>query len=437
MNKKYFNYIIPSMFSFLLSGVYSIVDGLFVGNAVGDYGLAAINIAWPMVAALISLGTGLGMGGSVITSLNRGSNKEHRAAASEANTITLLIGGGVLITLILFLLKDSLLVILGAREQTMVYAAEYMDYLLLGGVIQVCASGMIPLIRNRGHALLAMISMGGGFIANIILDWLFVFELGLGMKGAAIATVLGQIITLLPCIYFFMISKHKLALKSYIPNVPLFRQISKVALSPFGLTYLPSVTIILINLQSNRYGGAIAVSAYAVLSYIASFTLLTIQGISDGSQPLLSLSLGSGNYKDLKHYQKLTFLLAIGVGTFGGIMVIALKHQIPMLFGSSKEASALIIDALPIFALSFVLYGFTKAAISYFYATNNVVKSSCLVYGEAVVTIILCLVLPLFMGLLGVWLTILAAQIILTLVGAYFLIWKKEERFEHSLAPEQ
>lgn len=292
MKKKFFQYIFPSMCSFLLTGIYSIVDGIFIGNAIGDNGLAAINIAWPLLALLSALGTGIGMGTSVLMSLNLGAGKQENARKAEGTGITLLLLSGLILLGFLVVFGTPLLKLLGAKDQILPLGQTYLHYCLIGCLIQVFATGTLPVMRSLGSTIFAMASMATGCCTNIFLDWLFIAKLDLGLKGAAIATVTGQFITLLFCLYFYSRPGHRIPLSYLRLNKNHIKSIFKIGVSPFGLTYLPAVTIIFMNLQTLKYGGTEAVSAYAVLAYVLSFLELAIQGISDGSQPLLSYSKG-------------------------------------------------------------------------------------------------------------------------------------------------
>ncbi len=421
MKKNYMKYIFPSMLSFLLTGIYSIVDGIFVGRAMGDPGLAAINIAWPLVALIISLGTGIGMGAAVMVSLNKGAGNEKKALQAEGNAFFLLFFCSLSLILLLFLTGRPLLMLLGAKDALLPLAETYLKYILLGGMVQVFASGMIPLMRNRGASFYSMWAMGLGCISNILLDYCFVIVLGLGLMGAALATVLGQVLTLILCIAFYLRKRNRIPLSCIRPDGGTVSSILRVAASPFGLTYLPSVTIIFMNLQALSYGGEEAVSAYAVLAYIISFMELLVQGIGDGSQPLLSLSEGKGDAKALNTYSRWTFCLGIGFGILGAVFFYLVRNVLPAFYGTSAEAAAYIIHATPAFALVMALYGLTKPAVSYLYATHRVGRSSILVYGEIVLTLIFIYLLPLFMGLDGVWYTIPAVQVVLSILCIVFL----------------
>lgn len=421
MKKKYIKYILPSTLSFLLTGIYSIVDGIFVGRAMGDAGLAAINIAWPLVALIISLGTGIGMGAAVVISLNTGAGDHKKAAKTEGNAFFLLFSGSLLLTLLLFLCGPFLLRLLGAEGDLHPLAVTYLRYILLGGVVQVFATGMVPIMRNHGASFYAMCSMTLGCLANIFLDYYFVIVLDLELMGAALATVFGQALTLVLCAAFFIRKKNRISFSDMRPDSHTISSVLQVALSPFGLTYLPSVTIIFMNLQAMNYGGEEAVSAYSVLAYIISFMELLVQGIGDGSQPLLSLNEGKGDKKSLKIYARWTFTLGISVGVLGAALFFLARNVIPVFYGTSPEAGVYIIQATPAFALIAALYGLTKPAVSYFYATHRTVRSGILVYGEIILTVIFIFLLPLILGLNGVWYTIPVVQVILAILCIIFL----------------
>lgn len=425
MKKNYLKFILPSTLSFLLTGIYSIVDGIFVGRAMGDSGLTAINIAWPLVALIIALGTGIGMGASVMVSLNRGAGNEKTADTMEGNAFFLLLVSSLALTAFLSLAGSPLLSLLGAEGVIHGHALTYLRYMLLGGVIQVLASGSIPLMRNRGAAFYSMCSMGLGCLINIALDYYLVLAAGLELFGAAMATVCGQSVTLALCLVFYLRKENRVSFRSMKPDKKAVSSILKVAASPFGLTYLPSVTIIFMNLQCLRYGGEEAVSAYAVLAYLVSFMELLVQGISDGSQPLLSRSKGSGDTRALKNYTRWTFSLGIFLGILSGALVWLLRGAIPAFYGTSKEAAGLILRSAPAFAVVMAMYGLTKPAVSYFYATKQLIRSGFLVYGEVLLTLAAIFTLPLLFGLDGVWLTMPLVQLLLGLASAVFLMKKK------------
>ncbi len=290
--KTFFKYVIPSILSFALSGVYAIVDGFFVGHSVGDMGLSAINVAYPVSAVLQAAGTGIGMGGAVYYSISRAEKKENRAREFTAVTLWLLLLFSVILSLLTFFLNRPILQLMGAEGCLLSLGEEYNRIIALGAGLQILSTGLVPFIRNHGGPLYAMISMVAGFITNVVLDYLFVWVLGRGLTGAALATIIGQGVTLLFSLIYFLREK-MLQLKVESGKfASLSKSIIKVGVSPFGLTMTPNISLIIINRFSIFYGGDQAVAVYACIAYIICIVYLIFQGVGDGSQPIISRYYG-------------------------------------------------------------------------------------------------------------------------------------------------
>lgn len=423
MKRQFFKYTIPATFSFLLTGIYTIMDGFFVGKKIGDLGLAAINIAWPLVMVMMALGTGLGMGGSVISSLKRGAKDEKTASKAEGTTISVLIFCSFCLMIILFFFSEAILKRLGAKGETLIHANAYINTITLGCIFQVMSCGFIPILRNRGKSIFAMLAMVSGCLCNIIFDWLFVVKWNMGMSGAALATIMGQLVTVVPCTIFFLLKENRIPLKNMIPDLALLKNILKVAVSPMGITLLPSITVILTNLQILKYADDTAVAAFSVMVYVIESIQLIIQGISDGSQPLISLYQGAKDHKKVRMVQKLMYTTTSSVALFGMVLLFILRTFIPVLFGTSTTAGIIIVDVLPIFLIAFIFYAFTRSTTAYFYAIEKTKAASIMVYGEVLVTSTFIIILPYFFKLSGVWVTMLMTQIVLSIIG--YLLLKK------------
>ena len=188
--------VIPSVMAFALTGVYSIVDGFFVGNRLGDSGLAAINLAYPITAFIQAIGTGLGLSGAVRYAILCSQKQREKEKESFTSTIFLLLIFSVLLTILMFVFLSPLLHMLGAEGVVYELSIEYIQVIAAGSICQIFATGFIPFIRNMGGASFAMITMIAGFGTNIILDYMFVWIYHLGMAGAALATVVGQVVTM-------------------------------------------------------------------------------------------------------------------------------------------------------------------------------------------------------------------------------------------------
>ena len=339
MNNKrtFFQYVIPSVLSFALSGVYAIVDGFFVGNSIGDAGLSAINIAYPITAVLQSVGTGIGMGGSVKYSILKAAGNEKKAREFVAGATWLMLLFSAVLTVTVFFTSEKILSALGASGELLTLGNEYIKVIALGAILQVFGTGLVPFMRNYGGSLWAMIAMICGFATNVALDYTFVWVLGRGMYGAALATIIGQGVTMAVALVYCAIKKN-LTLKIAPVDTPKTAfQILKIGLAPFGLTLAPNISLVIINRFSVYYGGQEAIATYACISYIICIVYLLLQGVGDGSQPLMSQFYGAGEEKSLKQTKTLAYEFSMVLAVISAILIYLLRGKIGLLFGSSAD----------------------------------------------------------------------------------------------------
>lgn len=417
MVRTYLHYVVPATIAFTLTCVYSIIDGLFIGNCVGDAGLAGVNIAWPLYAAVIATGTGIGMGGAVISSIRYGAGNIAGAQRAVGHTLMMLAVFSLPIAIALVAFPAQLCTLLGARGETLVQAVGYLSVLAWAAPLQVLFTGSLPLIRNRGHVKYAMfVSLAAG-VMKIAGDYTFIVVLGWGTVGAGSATALSQLLCVSGVVAFFCRPSERLKLSDFKPNTELLAHTLKLGAAPFGLTLMPEVTVIVINLNAMAYGGQTAVAAYAVIAYVAYAIQALIQGVGDGSQPLISQCQGAGRLEDARRVRNTNYVVALSIGALGFVLLCALRFQIPLWFGASAAAASMAAFAMPLLASAYALYGFTHVSMAYFYATDNAQSSSVLVYGEAALVAIFSTVLGLSIGLMGVWSAVATAQVTLGLVA--------------------
>lgn len=429
MTNKFFQNVLPSMLAFAFSGLYTIVDGFFIGQNIGDTGLAAINIGFPLAAFIQAMGTGLGMGGAIQLSICRGRKDGEQEKLYLGNTLGFLLAAGTILTALFFFLYRPLLSAMGANGHVLEAASEYMRVITIGTVFQLFATGLTPILRNYNKALLAMAAMVCGFVTNILLDWLFVAHFQAGMTGAALATVIGQGVTILPCLAFLVKKAAVLTFSHYKWRPSVIGGIIKTGVSPFGLTMSPFLVMILLNKWAMAYGGESAVAAYAVISYVTSIVLLLLQGISDGSQPLISLSLGQGDLKSAEQVRILAYFFSAIVAFITGAGIFLLADYIPLLFGASGEVGIAAGQGIHFFLSGFLFAAFCRVTTSYFYATGKNRSAYLMVYGEPVLlSVLLITVLPKMMGLNGVWLSAPVSQFLLALTGLALIRLEKRKK---------
>lgn len=408
--KPFVQYVLPSVLAFALSGVYTIVDGFFVGHSMGDAGLSAINIAFPIVSLIQSLGTGIGMGGSIVWTVKKGIENSKSAGKYVRCTLVLLLLVSVITTVGIFFLNEPILRLFGAENEVLVLGKAYLDVIVLGAVFQIFATGIVPLIRNNGSAFFALVVMMSGFLSNIFLDYLFVWIMNMGTRGAAIATVIGQSVTTLEAAIYLIYRKLPVvgSLSGFGRSV---RSIIKVAIAPFGLTLSPMISLMLINRFSMLNGGETAIACYACIAYALTIVQMLIQGVGDGSQPLMSQYYGGGEQKAVIWTRKIAYITAIGLAVVCDVVLFLIRNSLGGLFGASESAGVQIAEILPIFLFGLLFYAFSRITTSGFYATEKNLYSYYCVYAEPCLLFLLLLILPVFFGQSGVWWSVVFAQI--------------------------
>lgn len=424
MNRKYLlkriaQDCISTVFSLLMSGLYGVMDGLFVGRAVGDAGLAAINIAWPIAAVITAVGIGIGSGGSVLYSNSNGKGEQERGELVYHQTITLLFAAAMVLLIVLGFTYPAILSALGAKGDVYQKAVEYIQIIIFGAVFQVMGTGFIPMLRNRNLAFQAMVSMAAGMGVNGVLNYLLLFVVKIGIRGAAVGTIAAQFVVLVISSYLIY-GRQKVHLK-VVWQHKMIGEILKIGISAFGLSLAPSIVLLFTNLQCLKYGGDAAVACYAVISYIVFPVQSMLMGIGDGTQPLMSFYSGAKKMEELRFVKKIASIAVVGMGAVFFVIVILVSKYIPDVFGMQMESQAYFGTGMAVSAVSFLFTGLAKFHISYLNATLQVKKAMQLIYGETIVVApFLIFLLPYVFKINGIWLSLPGTQLIMLLIFNVF-----------------
>lgn len=411
-NRTFFQFVIPSVMAFALSGVYTIADGFFVGNSLGDIGLASINLGYPISAFIQAVGTGVGLAGAIRFTILRGQKRQGEDKECFSSTVLLLAMLSILLMAVVMGLLSELLHLLGADGEAYLLAAEYVSIIALGAAFQIFATGLVPFIRNLGGASFAMAAMIAGFMTNIGLDFLFVWIFEWGMAGAAWATIIGQAVTTLATCVFLIRKKIGFCLPAPGKMPGFFREILKVSVAPFGLTFSPQVTTILMNRFLMVYGGEQPVAVYGCIAYIMAVAYLLLQGVGDGSQPLISQYFSEGDVPVMKQMRRLAYLTSAVIAACCMAGVFLTRSHIGVLFGASAETNADVARRLPLFLLTLLLLSYVRITTAFLYATERSGVSYLLVYAEPAAIGILLFALTRIpgLGLTGIWIAVPVAQ---------------------------
>lgn len=402
MQKEFKKYVIPSMLTMVLFGFYGIVDGFFIGQVMGDDGLAAINIAWPLLSLLTSLGVGIGTGGAIVLSLRKGSGNEEDAKRAIGNTILLLLVTSILFTMLYYFASSKLLHILGAEGILYEYGYEYMEVITFGAFFQIMGAGLSPIIKNLGKPMLAMGMMIVGLIINLFLNYVFLFHLGMNINGIALATCIGQ--GLVSIIAFYTICKEGFQRNWLVFDKTICKHIISIGVSPFGLTVTPGFVIVFTNWQALAYGGNAGVAVYTIASYASYVVYSLMQGLADGIQPILSYCKGAGENHQISTVLRKAFLWSAVLSVIFMITLYVARYSFPIFYGMAPETAIQAVPAMVALVFSVPFIAIARIFSAYFYALDEGLYSSILVYTEPFIfTPLFLYLLPLQWGLAGIW----------------------------------
>lgn len=437
LGREFLKYVLPSMLAFALSGIYSIADGFFVGNELGDSALTAINVAYPLTAFIQAAGTGIGMGGAVLFTLAAGSASPEAKERYFGMAAVLLVLFGAVLTVLIYFVSPSVLRLFGAEGEILSLAEEYMRFIALGSLFQVLGTGLTPFIRNMGGTVTAMAAMMAGFFTNIVLDYLFVWVFPWGMVGAAVATVIGQAATFCVCLGYLIVKKQKPNFRFGGKGLRYAGKMLLLGLSPFGLAFSPQFMLIFVNISASAVGGQFALNCFAPVSYAISVVLLLLQGVSDGCQPLVSREFGRGDVRSAKSVRNMAFAFALAVAAVCMVGMFFVRGSISKVFGASDEVTAEVGNILPLFIAGFLFVGLSRIATAFFYATGNTWRAYIVIYGEPLALLLLLLILPNFMGITGTWLSVPLSQALLAVAALLLiLLYDRKQRKRESIVSE-
>ncbi len=418
MNFKLSKYIIPSVISMLVVGTNANIDGFFIGRILGDDGLAAINIAWPIVALIASVGTGIGIGSSVILNHIRGEGSKDKAEEVKNTAISVLLFAGLIIGLTLLLCCTPLLKAMGAEGKVLEYAYNYSVVVCAGAIFQIVAAGFLVLLRNDYKTYQSMIYSVVGLLLHMILNFYLVEAME--MRGVALATVISQAVIVILSVFTLDVNKKQK------PKLRYIKDILKDSAAPFGINFAPSLVLLFTNFFALKHGGVSAVSAYAAMSYAVYTFDYIFQGMCDGIQPIISYCEGSGDGKQKLRAVKSAGLILFVFSIFCIVITPILIEFIPAILAVSDDARKMMLIGFWIYAVCYPFKAFVKFVCSYYYAIGKRSMSNILVYVDPVLlTPMFLLILTRLFDVNGVWLSMTASQILLSAISIFVLLKKK------------
>jgi len=430
MSLLFCRFVIPALASQLLSGVYTIVDGFFVGIGAGETGLAAIGVSYPFTLFATAAGAGIGIGGGALISISRGRGRTKLAGRILSSMMMLMIISSLLISLSFCISLPKLVGFFALSEELSRLSLVYGRILLLFSFTQIFTMGLLGAVRNDGYPRKAMYIMVTGFVLNIVLDWLWVLVYPFGVAGAAWATVLSQLLTAVLLFLHFVgdCSNVKMRWKNMWGSLAFAERITAMGVSPFGVQLAAAVTMIMHNRQSLVYGGEIGLAAYSVISYVIPVGIMLQEGVAEGMQPLISYYHGASLPARRQFTAKMGFSFAFGIGLLCSALLVLFARHIPGFFSMSGTTAAITVKGLILASPMFPFVGIVKVGASYYQSVGQAGHSSLLTYSDPMLILPFFLwLLPMFWKLDGVWLSMTfanaALSVILITVWAFASGW--------------
>ena len=424
ISKLLWEFSLPAIVGMVVNALYNIVDSIFVGNGVGDVGLTAVTIAFPITIVLMAIGMLIGIGASTLVSIRLGEQKYQEAEFIVGNAFTLMIVAVLPTTAMALLFLDQILVGLGAEAHVLPYAREFTRIILLGSIFMHIGFGLNNIIRAEGNPRIAMATMLISALLNTILNPLFIFVLKLGIAGSALATVAAQAVSAAWVLRY--LTSDQSALKLRWANLRLDKsivyEIVKIGLSPFLMQLAASVVTVIYNYSLLRYGGELAVAAIGIINRVAMLILMPIFGISQGVQPILGYNYGAKNYTRMLEVIKLGMYAATAVSILGFIVTQLFATPIIRVFNDNPELIAIGSSGLKVFLVFLPIIGFQIIGANYFQAVGKAGHAIFLSMSRQVIVLIpAILILPHFFGLQGIWFAGPVADFISSLVTGVYL----------------
>lgn len=421
---------IPTMIAQFVNVLYAIVDRMYIGNIpqIGDTALAGVGVCSPIITLLTSFGTLVGIGGSVLVSMRLGEKNQKKAEEILANCFLMLVILSVILTILFLLLKGKLLIWFGASSITFPYANTYLTIYTAGTFFALMALGMNYFIICQGYSTIGMLTVLIGAILNIILDSVFIFQLG--VAGAALATVISQFASCLFVICFLFSKKPKVRITFSGYSFFIIKRVLMIGFSPFVILATDSVLIIALNTVLQHYGGSDGDMLIAAATIVQSYmTLITapMLGITGGSQPLLSYNYGAKEEKRVTKGIQTVVVFCLIFTTIMFFISRFLPQYFVRLFTSDPSYMELSIWGIKVFTLSVIPLSFQYAFVDTFTALSATKVALCLSLARKALYLILTILLPiLFVARSAFYaepLSDFIASITSTLV--FFLFYKK------------
>jgi len=427
VGKLLFQYSIPAIIAMTASSVYNIIDRIFIGQGVGPFAISGLALTLPLVNLAIAFGSLVGAGAATLVSIRLGEKRDDEAARILGNTVLLNIILSTIVSVIMFVFLDKILYMFGASKDTLPYAKQFMQIILIGNVFFHSYMGLNNVMRASGYPRKAMITTLVTVGINLVLAPLFIFIFKWGIRGAAFATVIAQFSGLI------MVVTHFVSRKSYVRFIrghfsldyPIIKDIFSIGMSSFIINICACLVAVVINLKLVKYSGDYAVGAYGIINSVLMCIVMIVLGLTQGMQPIAGYNYGARHFGRATKVFKYTLIIATCITSTGFIIAELFPRQISLAFTDNNEITELSVYGMRLALLMFPIVGFQMVTSSFFQSIGRAKLSICLSLSRQIGFLLPALfILPRLFGLTGVWAAMPVSDFMASMLA--FLILKKE-----------
>ncbi|MEG1311685.1 MAG: MATE family efflux transporter [Romboutsia sp.] len=440
IGKLLLKYSVPAIIGMIVNALYNVVDKIFIGNIpnVGALAITGVGVTMPIMTIILAFAMLIGVGATANISIKLGQGKKDEAEIIIGNTITLSIIVSVIISIIGILFGDNILQIFGASNATLYYAKSYIDIILLGTIFNILAFTLNNTIRGDGNPKLAAIIMVVGCLTNIVLDGVFIFGFNFGIQGAAIATVISQMVTAIWALMYYIKGKSNLKFRksSLKLDKSLVKIIFAIGSAPFAMQIAASLVQVISNNALKAYGGDLAIGAMATISSIAMIFLMPIFGINQGSQPIIGFNYGAKQYDRANKTFKISLLVAVVIMTFGWLIMQTKPELIVGMFNKDPKLMDITINGAKIYLFMLPIVAISVTGSNYMQSVGK--AKSAMILGllrQVILLIPMIIVLPKFFELNGVWYAQPVSDFLSTIITIVVLV-KELRRYKINSSKE-
>lgn len=405
-SKNLVKYVVPTILSSVSYFLFTIIDGIFVGQGVGTDALGAVNIAFPFVMVVCAAFMLTTVGGVTVVAIRLGRGDEKGANEAFMHALSATIAVAVALCLVGTLLTPKLCRLLGANETFYQYVYDYVFWYSVFIIPSGLASAMHGFCRNDGSPVLVSAAVIIGALCNIFGDWYLIFPMNMGLKGAAIATGVSQTISLIVVLPHFILKRGRLRVSRFRPNAALYRKIALRGLPEFISQLATPAAIIATNYVLLAMIGDIGVNAFSIIGYVASFSVAIFFGTAEGLQPLFGRCYGAKNETDLKYYFRAGLVINLVGSVIIYVVLLFAGEPVCVLFGADPATLDFTVQSMPKYAWGFSVMALNTIISAYLYSTKRSVQAIIMnLLRSFVFNLMVILLLPRLFGADAIWYT--------------------------------